>query len=106
MTEWEKLIAKMVDSGDPWAAVCIECKRRGNLCLYEKGELCLGPVTRAGCDAICPHYGAVCEGCRGIVSTDALQALGRNVRDLYDVPLEDVLASLRLYGAYQKGDAP
>lgn len=90
----------------PSYPVCVECKRAGNLCLYEKGDICLGPVTRAGCDAICPRYGAACEGCRGIVSDEALQAFGRNVREQYGVPLEEVLASLRLYGAFQKGDVP
>ncbi len=86
--------------------VCVECKRRGTLCQYEKGEICLGPVTRAGCDAICPFYGARCEGCRGILGEEALAALGRNVREHYDVPVEDVIASLRLYGAHQKGHIP
>lgn len=90
----------------PNYAVCVECKKRGNLCLYEKGEICLGPVTRAGCDAICTYYGARCEGCRGILSDEALKAFGRNVREHYDVPLEDVLASLRLYGAHQKETVP
>lgn len=90
----------------PTCPVCVECKASGNLCLYEKGEICLGPVSRGGCNAICPHYGAACEGCRGIVSDEALQAFGRNVREQHHVPVEDVLASLRLYGAWQKGDAP
>jgi coenzyme F420-reducing hydrogenase gamma subunit len=90
----------------PTYAVCVECKRRGTLCQYEKGEICLGPVTRAGCNAICPYYGAKCEGCRGILSEEALAALGRNVHEQYDVPAEEVIASLRLYGAHQKGHIP
>jgi sulfhydrogenase subunit delta len=45
--------------------VCVECKLRENTCLYKKGKVCLGPVTRAGCKAICPTYGQSCEACRG-----------------------------------------
>ncbi len=30
--------------------------------------MCLGPITRAGCDAICPSFGQYCTGCRGLVS--------------------------------------
>lgn len=90
----------------PTTAVCVECKKRGNLCLYEQGLICLGPVTRAGCDAICPTYGSKCEGCRGIVSDEALAAAGINLREQYDVPLERVLADMRLYGAYQQDHLP
>jgi sulfhydrogenase subunit delta len=90
----------------PDHAVCVECKKQGNLCLYEKGIICLGPVTRAGCRAICPTYGSKCEGCRGLASPEALAAAGVNLREQYNVPLADVLSDLRLYGAYQQGALP
>jgi coenzyme F420-reducing hydrogenase gamma subunit len=45
--------------------LCVECKFRENGCLNKLGQPCLGPITRAGCDAICPTYGDGCEGCRG-----------------------------------------
>jgi len=85
----------------PDHAVCVECKKKSILCLYEKGIMCLGPVTRAGCDAICPSFGSKCEGCRGLASEEALAAAGVNLREQYDVALEDVLADFRLFGAYQ-----
>ncbi|KAA0004025.1 MAG: sulfhydrogenase 1 subunit delta [Thermoplasmata archaeon] len=48
--------------------VCAECRREGNPCiLIEKGELCLGPVTVAGCNARCLGYNIACIGCRGPV---------------------------------------
>ncbi len=45
--------------------MCVECKFKENGCLNTLGKPCLGPITRAGCDAICPTYGDGCEGCRG-----------------------------------------
>lgn len=45
--------------------VCMECKLNENICRFSLGETCLGPVTRAGCNAVCPSYGVGCIGCRG-----------------------------------------
>ena len=50
----------------PDEAVCLECKRRGIVCVaVASGIPCLGPVTRTGCGAICPAYGRGCYGCFG-----------------------------------------
>jgi sulfhydrogenase subunit delta len=49
----------------PLYPVCMECKRHFTTCMFEKGELCLGSITRAGCDAPCPAGGLGCWGCRG-----------------------------------------
>jgi coenzyme F420-reducing hydrogenase gamma subunit len=50
----------------PMDSVCLECKRRGNVCvLVAKGMPCLGPVTSGGCGAICPSMGRDCYGCFG-----------------------------------------
>ncbi len=50
----------------PADSVCLECKRKGNVCvLVAKGMPCLGPVTRTGCGAICPSMGRDCYGCFG-----------------------------------------
>ena len=47
-------------------SVCQECKARGTVCLAVTGECaCLGPVTRAGCHALCPSVGRGCFGCFG-----------------------------------------
>ena len=50
----------------PRYSVCIECKRRGTVCVaVARGITCLGPVTQAGCGAICPAYHRECFGCYG-----------------------------------------
>jgi sulfhydrogenase subunit delta len=63
----------------PVHSVCLDCKRRGNPCvLVQSGSLCLGPVTQAGCGAICPALGRGCYACFG-------PARGANVNSLADV---------------------
>lgn len=58
-------------------SVCIECKRRGAVCVMVQGEPCLGPVTHAGCGAICPSYRRGCYGCYGPMETPNTAALAR-----------------------------
>lgn len=59
----------------PEYPVCAECKLRENACVYTMGKTCLGPVTRAGCGAICPTYRVGCEGCRGLAPGANLPSL-------------------------------
>jgi coenzyme F420-reducing hydrogenase gamma subunit len=50
----------------PTHSVCVECKRRGNVCVtVAHGTPCLGPVTQAGCGALCPTFARGCYGCFG-----------------------------------------
>ncbi len=62
----------------PGHSVCVECKRRGLACVVvTQGLPCLGPVTRAGCGALCPAQGRECYACFGpsdAPNTDALAA--------------------------------
>jgi len=52
----------------PGLTVCMECKMKGNECIFlTRGEPCLGPVTVGGCGALCPSNGVACEGCRGVL---------------------------------------
>lgn len=49
----------------PDLAVCFECRKKENICLLKNGKACLGPISRAGCDAVCINGGEMCIGCRG-----------------------------------------
>ena len=63
----------------PPHSVCIECKLRGNVCvMVAHGTPCLGPVTHAGCGAICPTYDRGCYGCFGPMETPNTASLRRS----------------------------
>jgi sulfhydrogenase subunit delta len=50
----------------PRHAVCLDCKRRGTVCvMVAQGQACLGPITNTGCGALCPTYNRGCYGCFG-----------------------------------------
>ncbi|MFJ9346402.1 oxidoreductase [Streptomyces sp. NPDC101237] len=60
----------------PSHSVCFECKRRGTTCVtVAHGTPCLGPVTHAGCGAICPAYGRGCYGCFGPATQPNLRSM-------------------------------
>jgi coenzyme F420-reducing hydrogenase gamma subunit len=64
-------------------SVCIECKRRGTVCVMVAGGTpCLGPVTQAGCGAICPAYDRGCYGCFGPMETPNTASLARRWSEL------------------------
>ncbi len=69
--------------------LCLECKRRQRVCtLVSAGAPCLGPVTRAGCGALCPSFGRACYGCTGPAETLNAGSLGRCIAGLGLLPDE------------------
>jgi len=67
----------------PNESVCIECKRRGNVCvMVAHGTPCLGPVTQAGCGAICPAFNRGCYGCFGPQGTPNTASLTSQLKVL------------------------
>lgn len=82
--------------------MCIECKLAGNICVYKRGQTCLGPITRAGCAAICPAYGYGCEGCRGLVPGQNvnLDSMKQVLRD-NGVSDEEIDAKMAIFLTYQ-----
>lgn len=76
--------------------VCVECKLRENLCLFHQGKVCLGPITRAGCGALCPSLGVGCEGCRGLIPNPNIPGL-REVMAEHGWSDEGITAKIRLF---------
>ena len=67
----------------PAHSVCLECKRRGAVCvMVAHGTPCLGPVTHAGCGALCPAYARGCYGCFGPMESPNTSALSAQWREL------------------------
>ncbi|MCB2155768.1 oxidoreductase [bacterium] len=85
----------------PAFSVCQECKRRGNVCvMVARGEPCLGPVTQAGCGALCPSYDRGCFGCFGPKETANTPALGEWWKTELGVDSDGVKRSFRTFNAY------
>ncbi len=80
----------------PNEAVCYECKLNGYECVYDKGMICLGPVTRCGCDAICTSRGHRCFGCRGLVDDPNVNA-AKDVLEEHGYTLEDIIGMFQIY---------
>lgn len=91
-------------------SVCIECKKRGTACIMvAQGTPCMGPVTQAGCGAICPAYSRGCYGCYGPMETPNTASLAAWLRGL-GVSEDEVQRMFRTYNAEapefrQQGDA-
>ena len=101
--EFLKLLTSLVMGKDPVVpshAVCVECKLKENECVYEKGMICLGPVTRAGCDAQCPSFGQYCTGCRGLVPEPNLEAM-QEILVSHGLSMDEAWKRLELYNANQ-----
>jgi sulfhydrogenase subunit delta len=80
--------------------LCIECKLLENVCMYQRGKTCLGPITLAGCKAICPSYGDSCEGCRGIIPKPNIESLKDVLRER-GMCEEDIDAKMTIFLTYQ-----
>ena len=81
-------------------SVCVECKRRGTVCvMVAHGTPCLGPVTHAGCGAICPAYDRGCYGCYGPMESPNAPALSARMAQLGC----DELDLVRVYRTFNAG---
>ena len=79
--------------------VCVDCKLAENVCLFQKGQFCLGPITRAGCDKPCPSVGARCIGCRGLIDNPNENAAWDVLNEAGLTP-DDILREFRLFQGY------
>jgi len=81
-------------------SVCTECKRRGTVCvMVADGTPCLGPVTQAGCGAICPSFDRGCYGCFGPMESPNTAALAAWWRRL-GASDTDILRAYRNFNAW------
>lgn len=84
----------------PTDSVCMECKARGTPCvMVRQGIPCLGPITQAGCGAICPAYDRGCYGCFGPSETPNVAALAESWKQM-GVADQDLVRALRTFNAY------
>jgi coenzyme F420-reducing hydrogenase gamma subunit len=80
-------------------SVCVECKARGTVCVtVARGIPCLGPVTQAGCGAICPAHDRECFGCFGPSESPNLVSLSR-FYEQRGAPRESLLRLVRSFNA-------
>jgi coenzyme F420-reducing hydrogenase gamma subunit len=85
----------------PTYPVCVECKMKGNPCRYEYAEICLGPITRAGCEAKCPSGGFWCYGCRGYVDNPNVNA-AKDILHQYGKTSAELRSRMLLFGSKQE----
>lgn len=86
----------------PAYSVCVECKRRGTTCvMVANGTPCLGPVTHAGCGALCPAYHRGCYGCFGPMETPNTASLSAQWQEL-GVTEDGLVRAYRGFNAYSE----
>jgi coenzyme F420-reducing hydrogenase gamma subunit len=84
----------------PRHSVCFECKTKGNICvMVAGGEMCLGPVTQAGCGAICPSYNRGCYSCFGPKESPNTSSLSYWL-DKHGKEKGELLRAFRQFNAY------
>ena len=81
-------------------SVCVECSLRENNCLLDDGYLCLGPITRGGCKALCPSNGKMCLGCRGTYEDANIKGHIKILQDM-GFTKDEIIESLSLF-SYEK----
>jgi coenzyme F420-reducing hydrogenase gamma subunit len=82
--------------------VCVECKKNENICVFELDQFCLGPITRAGCNAICPTNGEGCDGCRGFLEDLRVNAM-KDVLRKNNISLDVMMKRFNLYNYRKEG---
>ena len=101
-TEVEKIIVSIVTGSDvamPKYPVCLECKQKINTCLIDCGQICLGPITRAGCGAVCPTGNMGCLGCRGPAEEANFDSFRQIMKDK-GFSNEDVKEKVEFFNAF------
>ncbi|MEI7787218.1 MAG: NADH:ubiquinone oxidoreductase [Chlorobiaceae bacterium] len=101
--EVERIVVSLVTSSLvslPKYPVCVECKAQINTCLFELGEICLGPITRAGCNSVCTTGKTPCLGCRGPAEEINMAAFLALVTER-GLSLDDLREKMAFYNAFE-----
>ncbi len=80
--------------------VCVECKKNENVCAFERGQFCVGTVTRAGCNSCCVNEGTICWGCRGLVDNPNENS-HKEVLLKYGLTVDETINKFKLYFGWQ-----
>ncbi len=91
-----KSLLKGTQPDFPAVAVCTECKKNENECVFDRGQTCMGQITWAGCNSVCVNNGYVCDGCRGILPDANLAAHLQLLRE-HKVAEADIRSRYRLF---------
>lgn len=83
--------------------VCAECKWKENECLLIKGEPCLGPLTRGGCNARCPSFNIPCIGCWGPVDEENYEAHFEYLKSK-NIDNEKIIRRFSIFGGTERAE--
>ena len=93
---YTKLINDLKPVKYPYS-VCLECKYQGNDCFLLHGKYCLGPVTAAGCDAVCPSLNVSCVGCFGPFEAANYESMIDKLQEI-GLTKEEALRKIKMFG--------
>ena len=93
---YTKLINDLQPVKYPYS-VCLECKYQGNDCFLLHGKYCLGPVTAAGCDAVCPSLNVSCVGCFGPFEAANYESMIDKLKEI-GLSEEEALRKIKMFG--------
>ncbi len=75
--------------------VCADCRLQGESCLLTNGEVCLGPISYAGCNAVCTENDYRCVACRGINFNKDIVRFAKETYEEKGIPFEEVLKEVK-----------